>query len=950
MSAVSQSYPNYLGGLNEQPDELKKPGQLVEALNVIPDPTIGLSRRPGFQHIPWSNRNTGEELDDIGIDPRGTFFEMELSNPFNEDYIYFGCVNPDGGVKMFDQDGQKQIMRYSRDSIQPGKRYEYNQGVLKVFDENDEEIAEHKVEPENIITKNYATNDYFTHEPTDPLKYCVTKNHIVFTNPTKIPTLAKTQSPSTEENKKYYSFVTLKILDTANYKYQFRRYYRDNSVVKFREITDISVDKLDGFSDRDYDRDTSLWLQREGPFRYKLEPNDKNADEKEDAIVEVFFRGVVQSVKSDGGDGFYNRVDYYPEETLINPGRGFRSGAIRVRLDSATNAGDTFDGKAPAFITFKVEDTTQYLGTDFDLIDPQVSDGQTIGQILSSLRAGFKSAGIDKALVVGNGIYLENSTEFSVSSEELAVADIINSQRFREEEPPIARVTSVAELPVECYPGFRVEVANSFDDKNNYYLEFVSESYTTDKDRGKEDTKADGYWEEIAKPYEAYNPMNGTLPHMITAAKETDQSEYVFIVSPIQYKVRTAGTSRSNPSIFLDRAPITAVNYYKNRLFFFSKIGTVVSTRAGELDNLFINTAVNTSLIDPLDLTANSNQRVPIHGSVVVNNGLVLFGSSEQYLLTTNADLLTSETANLTKVANYTYDPRSNPTYLGSNISFVSGGLSRFYEMTNLYDRGPVDIVERSQQIQTQFGRRFNQIVSSREQSMAIAYKQYIDSSLGGSSPNMMVYRFRQESSQESSQTSWVKWQLEDRDEDKFTVKRVAFVSMPQDNVFVVAADAGGRCYLWKMSGDSINGLPTSSESLTAIPKFTDGWRGNTPGKPFKTEIKFPTIYARSNNVSDVTANLTVHRVKFSTAAVGTYDLTIDRKGYDTYNLLIEQTPADEYSTEYPTLYGEKVETVPIFTRNKNLTLTMSTTYDAPLTLRSMTWEGDYNRPYYKSV
>ena len=49
MTAISQSYPNYLGGLNEQPDELKKPGQLVEALNVIPDPTIGLARRPGIR-------------------------------------------------------------------------------------------------------------------------------------------------------------------------------------------------------------------------------------------------------------------------------------------------------------------------------------------------------------------------------------------------------------------------------------------------------------------------------------------------------------------------------------------------------------------------------------------------------------------------------------------------------------------------------------------------------------------------------------------------------------------------------------------------------------------------------------------------------------------------------------------------------------------------------------
>ena len=57
MTAVSQSYPNYLGGLNEQPDELKKPGQLEEALNVIPDPTIGLTRRPGFEKVPWSYRD-----------------------------------------------------------------------------------------------------------------------------------------------------------------------------------------------------------------------------------------------------------------------------------------------------------------------------------------------------------------------------------------------------------------------------------------------------------------------------------------------------------------------------------------------------------------------------------------------------------------------------------------------------------------------------------------------------------------------------------------------------------------------------------------------------------------------------------------------------------------------------------------------------------------------------
>ena len=43
------------------------------------------------------------------------------------------------------------------------------------------------------------------------------------------------------------------------------------------------------------------------------------------------------------------------------------------------------------------------------------------------------------------------------------------------------------------------------------------------------------------------------------------------------------------------------------------------------------NTAVTTSAIDPIDMVANSNQRVPIHGSAVVNNAMVLFGDTEQY-------------------------------------------------------------------------------------------------------------------------------------------------------------------------------------------------------------------------------------------------------------------------------------------------------------------------------
>ena len=196
--------------------------------------------------------------------------------------------------------------------------------------------------------------------------------------------------------------------------------------------------------------------------------------------------------------------------------------------------------------------------------------------------------------------------------------------------------------------------------------------------------------------------------------------------------------------MFEDFAPISAINYYKNRLFFFTRLGTVISTKAGTIDDLFIKTGIETSPVDPIDIIVNSNERVPIHGSAVVNNGLVLFGTSEQYSLSTANDLLTAETASVTKLSNYTYDRVSNPIYLGTNLGFVSSGLSRFYEMTNVYDRGPVDINERSQQIQTQFGRGFNMPVSSREQSQVAIYRKYDNENFDPRNLSMYIYRFRQ--------------------------------------------------------------------------------------------------------------------------------------------------------------------------------------------------------------
>ena len=944
MTAVSQSYPNYLGGLNEQPDELKKPGQLTEALNVIPDPTIGLCRRPGFQ-------NLGQIQ---GINPTGTFFEVELDSK-----QHFGCINVDGTVHVFDEDNNKKTVKYINEPVTPHKKYSYSNNIFTVTDDDGTELSKYEVTNTPI--------DYFKHTPTTPLKYCVSKNNIVVTNPSIIPQIKKAIEPTSSQQRKYYSYINLKVVDRENYNYTFKRFYGkldgDQEVIQYTAIKDIELEQVIDI-DSDYDMDLSQpWNGEERYFI--LEPNDSKAKEKEDAQVKVTFTTRIVDVQGDSG-GRRNEVRHNWDVEIINPGKGFKPGKIILRNEPGLKDGPDLD------YVFDIDKVQQLTSVEFDTVPPTPLDSNAndAQSILEALAQGFKDVGINKVLIVGNGIYLENNIPFSVSTAEIAVADVMNSQRLKDEDTgefidkvPIVRVNTVGELPVECIDGFVVEVVNSLNDQNNYFLRYKSES--SQAPESGDDTvnleKSDGYWEEIAKPYENVKPRNFKLPHIITVVPDSETGDYAFIVSKLGYVSRTAGSAKDNPSFFTDEARITDVNYYKNRLFFCTEVGTVVTSRAGAIDNMFLNTALSVSAIDPIDVVANSNQRVPIHGTAIVNNSMVLFGDSEQYSLSTSNDILTTETVNVTKISNYTYSSVSDPIYVGTNLGFVSGGLTRFYEMTNVYDRGPVDINERSQQIQSTFGRRFNKPVSSREQSMVIFYKQYTGRTRGESSPNMMMYRFRQESSQESSQTSWVKWQLADRDaavEDPTNLKadrRVAYVSLPRDKMFVVAVDTVGRSYLWKMDSGSVSGLPASS--VSSVPVFLDGWErdsdGYATGSKFKTEIKFPTIYAQSKGaqpVSDITANLTIHRVKLSTAAIGTYDLTIERFGYDTYNLLVEQRPADEYNANFPALYGEKVETVPVYTRNKNLTLTMSTTYDAPLTLRSMTWEGDWNRPYYKSV
>ena len=82
MPAVTQRVDKYLGGVSRQSDDKKLPGQVEECLNGYPDPTFGLTKRPGFKWI--ANLGTGTTYDN------SKWFYIART----DDEKYIGCITP----------------------------------------------------------------------------------------------------------------------------------------------------------------------------------------------------------------------------------------------------------------------------------------------------------------------------------------------------------------------------------------------------------------------------------------------------------------------------------------------------------------------------------------------------------------------------------------------------------------------------------------------------------------------------------------------------------------------------------------------------------------------------------------------------------------------------------------------------------------------------------------
>ena len=466
------------------------------------------------------------------------------------------------------------------------------------------------------------------------------------------------------------------------------------------------------------------------------------------------------------------------------------------------------------------------------------------------------------------------------------------------------------------------------------------------------------------------------------------------VVAP-QWADALVGDDVTNPEPSFIGKTINKMLFFRNRFAFLADENIILS-RPGDFYNFFAKSAIQFVASDPIDISASSEYPAILYDGIQVNTGLVLFTKNQQFMLTTDSDVFSIQTAKINSIANYNFNFTTNPISLGTTIGFLdnAGKYSRFYEMANVLREGEAQVIEQSAVVPRLFEKDLRLISNSRENSIIFFSEE-------GTST---LYGFRYfDQIQERKLASWFKWTVTGtiqyhcvQDDALYVVVRnnnkdqlLKYALKKDSNTLTV--DTTNRVHLdhlMSTSGWSYNATtnkstkakPTGLESTNQLAAYdvdagdqlgryalitingsnleiTGDWSSQTflIGYLYTMQVEIPTIYYLSQSGqswrADTRANTIIHRVKLGFGPVGIYESTLTRKGKTDYTELFEVTPADEYSANTSGIFDDNVlRTIPVYDRNINTSLTIKSTHPAPATLHNMTWEGVYNNNYYQRV
>tara|TARA_X000001388_G_scaffold10648_1_gene6535 strand:+ start:2397 stop:5327 length:2931 start_codon:yes stop_codon:yes gene_type:complete len=976
MASVTQTIPTLTGGLSQQPDELKIPGQVSVANNVIPDVTHGLLKRPGGQLVASISDNGTSALNS---QTNGKWFSYYR----DETESYIGQISRTGDINMW------------RCSDGASMTVNYDSGTAS------------------------ALATYLSHSDDQDIQTLTLNDYTFITNRTKTVAMSST----VETVRPPEVFIDLRATAYAR-QYALNLYDNTNTTTE-TTATRISVDLVKSSNNycngsggmvghasrpsqstrcddtagdgrdayapnvgtRIFDIDDGASLTDEansGNYTYTIDVKAANGSSVNRGTNLYFrIRTTGQSVPFTTGSGETQTTTYQARYTttfdLLYGGSGWQQGDyFYVFMD---------DGYYK--ITVEAISTTQ-IQANLGLIRPNPTPFDTettvtASGILGDIRqaiidtGNFTSSNVKQ---IGNGIYVTRASgTFNVTSPTSDLLKVMSSE-----------VKNVDDLPDQCKHGYVVKVANSEADEDDYYVKFF----------GNNDRDGDGVWEECAKPGRNIEFDKGTMPIQLVR-----QANGTFTVSQATWENADVGDTLTNPNPSFVGKTVNQLVFFRNRLVFLSDENVIMS-RPGEFFNFWSKTATTFTPQDVIDLSCSSEYPAIVYDGIQVNAGLLLFTKNQQFMLTTDSDILSPETAKLNAVASYNFNEKTNPVSLGTTVAFIDNAnkYTRFFEMSNVLRQGEPDVVDQSKVISRLLDKDISIVSESRENSAVFFSKKGTDE----------IYCFRYfNSGDKRLLQAWCTWTLAGNiqyhcmlDDALFVITRnnnkdqmVKYSLKLDDNGHSVTdtrdtADTSDD-YIYRVHLDhsssvtAASGTYNSATLKTTIPKpngyentkqlvayetdsgndlgrysmvtvngsnleIVGDWSNNTfvIGYLYEMDVQIPTIYVTraegDKYRADAKSSLIVHRIKFSFGPLGVYSTTLQRVGKPDYTETKELALAGVVSASRLPIVNEVIETVPCYERNTNLTVNVKSEHPAPATLYSLAWEGDFTNRFYRRV
>ena len=919
MAGITQTIPQYSAGISEQPDHLKFPGQVTDVINAIPDVTKGLFKRPGSKRIGTDALSS--------VQSGGSWFHYFRDETEGS---YIGQVAADGQVRVWRcTDGQLMTTSYTHDGVN------------------------HQTTVQNYLATSEPENLQF-----------LTINDTTFVNSrdtTNANTLVGTTGTTDATPDAHFAFIEL--LRTENGRQYGLNFYNDATVQTLTRATRIKIssdnlDETDGSGDCpgigtevfsvDSGSKTNLIFRLNTLGQQGVSPN--------------------YSASQNGPGGNNYRCSYNREVVLLHGGEGWTTG------DTTTVTMEGFN------YTIRVEDhETTSVNANLKLVRPEptpfdADTAVTADTILAGMKTEIDTISGLSAKIIGTGIYISSANNFNVTVVEEDLMRVMQSS-----------VNDVTNLPNQCKHGYIVKISNSrMAEEDDYYLRFDGEN----------DRDGSGSWSECAKPGIAKSLTN--MPLVIQRTATT-----TFTVRPFTYRDRDVGDDTTNPMPSFVGGRINKVLFFRNRIALLSG-ENVVLCRPGTLGipDFFVESALTVGAADPIDISAASMFPSELFDGIEINTGLLVFSTNQQFLLSSDDTVLNPDTAKLRSVSTFNYNKDIAPISLGTTVAYVdnSNKFSRFNEMANTRREGEPNVVEVSKIVPTLLPKDIDLLTNSRENAIILLGKTNSDTVFGYKYLNVGEKR---------QQAAWFKWKLNNPliyhfiiDDEYFFLDSDYYLqsikliqadndpSITQDDVdFLLHVDnhttvSGGSfnstTNITTFTGVSwLNTVTTPNHDLVVIDTNTSASRvgryakatvsgtsftlpGNwsgvtlTIGYIYPYQVKFPRFYpqkqAEQQVVSDTNSSLVVHRIKFHFGKIGLYETKLERVGKPDYTEVYESTELDEYDASDAPYLAEFIKTVPVYERNTNVEITLTSSHPAPATLRSLSWEGDANQKYYRRV